>query len=55
MATLQSSSLVGKVCALPLPSLWTVAALALFAVAVAEAPLFGQDSVRSPASDLGLQ
>ena len=33
-------TLVASPCALALPSLWTVAALAIFAVAVAQAPLF---------------
>ena len=36
--------LIASPCALPLPSLWTVAAIAVFAVAVFHAPLFRRDS-----------
>lgn len=36
--------LIASPCALPLPSLWTVAAIAVFAVAVFNAPLFRRDS-----------
>lgn len=41
--------LIASPCALPLPSLWTVAAIAIFAVAVFKAPLFRHDASIAPA------